>query len=233
MIMRYFTWERYEKMQVRGCLTFHETEEDLLADKQWYAKEGLNFEERQLESYKWMEPLIERFIPEELKAAIARGEGDLLGIHMPAPAFRAKVEAWRSELERDWENARNSYWERYKAIESRLPDCRDKLHMLHDSIVLDVKADETAKSIELRLNASGSMLVHKRILLRFRDVSGHHLTQVEAGDWWLYEELDAGEDGSFELRALLDTQKPGRAFSELSITARSVDYIIEEAAPSL
>lgn len=233
MIMRYFTGVRYEKMQVRGCLTFHESEEDLLADMQWYAKEGLDFEARALERYKWMEPLIERFIPAELKAAIERCEGDLLGLRMPAPSFRAKVEAWRGEMDRDWENARDTYWERYKAIENRLPACRDKLHMLHDSIVLDFKVDESAKSIELRLDASGSMLVHKRILLRFHDVAEHQLSQVEAGNWWLYEELDVDEEGCFVLRALLDAQKPVLTFNELSITARSVDYVIEEPAPDI
>lgn len=226
--MKYFTAEQYRKMQIRGFLVFHESEEDYTADRQWYVDNDRDYEEESMAFYAYLEPIITRHMPQELHEAIQRGEGDLKRMGMPSPAFRKKAEAWKQKLDREWDEARDAYWTRYKQVESKLPEERSIIHRLHDARILAATIGEDEKSIELLLDCSGSMLGDARISLRFEGVSHYEMLSPLPGNHWLYEELDLSGDG-FELRALLDSGNGLQHMNELVIRASRVTVVTEPA----
>ncbi|MFF2886533.1 DUF4085 family protein [Paenibacillus sp. NPDC057967] len=226
--MKYFTAEQYRKMQIRGFLVFHESEEDYAADRQWYVENDRDYEAESIAFYTYLEPIITRHMPQELHEAIQRGEGDLKRMGMPSPEFRRRAEAWRQELQREWDEARDAYWARYKSIESELPEERSIIHRLHDAKIIaeTISADE--KSIELLLDGSGSMLGHDHLFLRFEGVTHYESLSSLLDNHWLYEELDLGGNG-FELRALLDAGSGLQDMNELIIRASRVSVVTEPA----
>ncbi|WP_165861385.1 DUF4085 family protein [Paenibacillus paeoniae] len=229
--MKYFTAELYRKMQIRGFLVFHESEEDYAADRLWYVENDRDYEAESMAFYTYLEPIITRYMPQELQEAIQRGEGDLTGIDMPSPEFRRKAEAWKQELQREWDEARDLYWARYKEVESELPEERSMIHRLHDAKIIaeTISADE--KSIELLLDGSGSMLGHDHLFLRFEGVTHYESLSSLLDNNWLYEELDVSGNG-FELRALLYTGSGLQDMNELIISASRVTVVTEHAVES-
>ncbi|WP_165867448.1 DUF4085 family protein [Paenibacillus pinisoli] len=227
--MKYFTAEQYRKMQIRGFLVFHESEEDYAADRQWYVENDRDYEAESLAFYSYLEPIITRHMPQELQEAIKRGEGDLKRMGMPSTEFRRKAEAWKQDLEREWEEARDAYWTRYRRVESKLPEERSIIHRLHDARVIAATVSEDEKSIELLLDCSGSMLGHAHLFLRFEGVTHYEALSPLPGNHWLYEELDVS-GGGFELRALLDSGSGLQHMNELVIRASRVTAVSEPAA---
>ncbi|GBG10836.1 hypothetical protein PAT3040_05602 [Paenibacillus agaridevorans] len=235
MIMRYFTAELYEKMQVRGSLVFHETLEDHEEDLRWYAEQNRDYDAIARDNYLMLEPYFNRYMPKVVREAVDRGEGDLLRSSWPSPAFRSLLEGWAQSLEKEWRAACETYREYYRTIESRLPPEMESLVRLHDAKVLQVTVTDGGSSIDLLLDTGGSMLSASEALLRFNGVTRFDLPDDLVGNWWLYEELElpaggiardgAGETG-FQIRALLSSPRGYLAMNELSITAESVDVVL-------
>lgn len=180
--MEYFTYNRYEKMQIRGRFPIKTD------SKERWVKQWEEFYRECHVNDKGFNTWVFKYIP-EVKEHIIQGKNFTDKEVTDILYTRIK------EMANDWENACRKYKAEYESIKYKLPLSVQKIgnYAFHDDEILSVIKD-TNNMIKIEL---------QRYSLRFENVRQFETTDDIVGDIWLYDEMHLSDIGSFDFQVLL------------------------------
>lgn len=217
--MRFFTKELYHEDQMMGRLLFPESDSELDEFRQYYLEQGLDMDQEDRKRFLEDLPYIRQHLPEELVRMLEEHGGVR---RVPTPPLRQAaqewIEGWEKRSQEVGENARHHL----ASIQERLNEggrrFAEKIR-LHDCRILEVSRPQP-DVLRLELDCSGGFMGFTSCSLVFTGVQAAEWERGLEGNWWLYDEVDLGSaDGTFQVRALLDTQT---GLNELRIEAADV-----------
>lgn len=199
-MMKYFTKEWYDEMQVAGFLVFHETLEEWKEEEAFYKEEGHDFKEINLRNLNDMRGDLMKFLPESFHPYILSNS---LTVDFPSPELREMAGQWEKEYEARMEALDDIYSRHYESIKDKLPAGAIQLmeQSLHDATVLSVEKLEN--ELIVTLDCSGGFHYFTDIQLTFTGVAEASIPEEFTGAWWLYNEIYLKDNG-FELHVLFD-----------------------------
>lgn len=136
----------------------------------------------------------------------------------PSDELRKMAAQWKSAFEERSKAKREAYWSHYRTIKSALPQ---NVVQLVETSLHDAKVTATERLSQdmfvITLDCSGSFYDQSQIRLIFKGVKNVQPAAIDAGSWWIYEEVYLTETG-FEFHVLFD-----QPLLEFTISAEDVD----------
>lgn len=203
-VMRYFTRDRYEKMQVRGRFPIRTD------DKEKWIKQLKEFCSECHVKDKEFDAWVFKHIP-EVKDDILQGK------KFTDKEVSEKLYIRIKEMANDWETAFKMYKAEYEDIKHKLPLSMRELrnYAFHDDIVLSLKKDSNNMiNIELQ-----------RYSLKFINVREFETADDIIGDVWLFDEVHLSDIGNFDFQVLLYSPQGFLILHEFRVIAD--DILIE------
>lgn len=217
-ILRYFTKEWYNEMQVYGFLAFPDSKEDWEESVRYYLEEGIDYKKNAKEDLESRKGDLLKFLPESFHPYILNGT---INSEFPSPELRNMAEQWLMEYDERMEKSRKEYKDHYESIKSQLPKSVVQLqeNSLHDATIKSIESP-SHETLIMILDCSGGFHYFTDIKLTFTGVRSLSMPEEIEGAYWLYDEVYLS-DKHFELHVLLDCP-----LTEYSIIAENV--IIEQ-----
>ena len=217
-MMKYFTKEWYEELQVSGFLTFPETEEEWEAYQAGYRADGVDPAKLQRQELEEKREDLLKFLPESFHPYIY--DGTINSVY-PSPELQDMITNWEKDHETRVDSLLDDYSHHYASIKDSLPPGAVQLteRSLHDCIVKNVERP-SEDVLVLRLDCHSGFHYFKEIRVTFTGVVEALIPEDLAGALWLYNEIYLiGE--LVEFHVLLDMP-----MTEVTIVCRDVQ--IEE-----
>ncbi|MBE1555641.1 DUF4085 family protein [Sporosarcina limicola] len=192
--MAFFTKGWYEQMQDAHVLTLPESDEE-------WTDFIRSFEENGEDVHAYLQSELERnkgrlltVLPEEFHSFIE--DGSINQPYLPKEV-RERLLMWSNEMEQNYKTVLEQARLYFESICDQVPENFVKLQeaRLHDARILHIAHKDDA--IRLTLDGSGSFNNAVCIVLTFKKVKKEHSDlPLEAGQHWLYEEVDVHEVGA-------------------------------------
>lgn len=226
LLMKYFTKELYEKMQLIGALVLP-TEIDYIYEmKEFYKTMGRDYEAEQITIYGLIKPYLLKHLPEHLKVHVHNG--DFIGNKVPSDHLRTEIERFRIQIDREWEEANGKYFEEYRKHREKLKDSVREIYEqidFHDAKITAIEKS-AEDEVKLYLDCSQCMSFRGLCTLTFSGVSNAEFPIQSSQYYCLYSELYAKENGCYELRVLLDTCTGYLSLDTLIVEANNLKMVI-------
>lgn len=226
--MKYFTKEKYEKIQLTGVLALA-TEVELFNEvKENFKSIGRDYEAEQISGFEEISPYLLKHLPEHLKEHVHNG--DFIGNKVLSDRLRAEIEKFRNQIDRDWEEANEKYFAEYRNNSEKIKASVREIYEhidFHDAKITAIERNTEDKVI-LYLDCSQCMSFRGLCALTFSGVSRAELPSESSRYYCLYNELYAKVDGHYELRMLLDACTGYLSLDTLKVEANDLKMDIIE-----
>jgi len=199
--MKYFTREWYEESQARSFLMFHETRKEWEDEMAWYESQGMNFMELSKNNLEMNRANLLKYLPAFFHPYIQDGT---LNSQFPSEELRLMADKWRLEFDERTKAKRIAFRSYYDSIKGSLPESVIQLHekSLHDARVTSLEKP-LKDTLIMTLDCRGGYHYLTDIRLTFTGVQNVQPANLNAGCYWLYDEIYLTESG-FELHVLFD-----------------------------
>lgn len=218
--MKYFTKAMYEQMQIRGYWVYPDSEQELEADKVWYAEQGRDYDDEAKRMYEFIQPLMLKHLPPSVHPLVL--DGSLMNSKWPSPAEAEWIYEWKREWEAEWKRRCDEYNYKFEQIKQSLPfgprQLREKIRF-HDAQIKMVASNEDG-SVEIILKEITNEL-STRLTFQNVNVICPERYELVQGSICLYEEIDWIKSDLFEFQLLLDA--PVEGLLEFSLIAGDVN----------
>lgn len=225
-IMKYYTKELYDEMQIYGSLVFPDSKEEWEELVQSYDDMDIDYIERLKAELAYRKNDLLTFLPVSLHPAINTGT---FMIDYPSQEEREVIEQWRSHFEQKLATIRNECKANYALIKHLLPENAVRLYesSMHDATVISVSYLSDSKECILLLNHHDGNGQTIDIKLTFTDV--HKISNIEhiIDAWWIYDEVYVTNHG-FELHVLFNGP-----YEMWETTIEATDVFIEYLSSSI
>ncbi|WAA13310.1 DUF4085 family protein [Fervidibacillus halotolerans] len=200
-MLRYFTKDWYEQMQLTGMITTFETDEEWEDFIQSFDAKKDAFEYLRCELRDEKDRLL-KVLPETFHPYVHNGS-----INQPTlpKQIRKQLILWQKGLEEQVEKTMEDAHRHFQHIKNKLPHSFVQLmeEGLHDAQITHIFRKDDY--LRLTLNSEGSFSNSAAVVLQFFGIQTETFDlPLKEGMYWLYEEVDVAKDG-FKLGVLLDS----------------------------
>lgn len=202
-IMKYYTKELYDEMQIYGSLVFPDSKEEWKELVQSYDDMDIDYIERLKAELAYRKNDLLTFLPVSLHPAINKGT---FMIDYPSQEEREVIEQCRSRFKHKLETIRNECKANYALIKHLLPENAVRIYedvYTHDATVLAVDFCQERQECILLLNNIDGNGQTVDIKLTFTGI--HKISNLAhiIDAWWIYDEVYVTNHG-FELHVLFN-----------------------------
>jgi len=220
--MKFFTIEKYERLQISGQLVYHENQKDIDIWKERFAAMGRNFEEEERQNFFIAKPLMLKYLPEPIKKGIY--DETIIPSKIPPADLLKQISQWSQSIKDEWEEAFKEYQMHLETIKGCLPEEVYQLHAkynFHDAVILALR-QENGGALYIDLDCDGCFSHRGYCTLKFTGVQSLEIPENIIGGSWLYTEIHTSECGNFDFQALLYSNVGLLTLHELRIVADGV-----------
>ncbi len=213
IVLKYFTKELVEEMQVYGFLVLPESEEEWEEMLRSYENDGMNYIDLIKEELEFRKKDLLKYLPESIHPYI---HNKTLRTEYPSHELREIITNWCENHDEKFRRLCKEYYESYGKIKNELPEAVVQFHKrsLHDAKVISFEyIREKQECIMVLDHFDGEK---KRVSLTFNGVVDVKIEENIEEAYWLYDEVY--KDGDyFELKVLFSFP-----LTEISIKAKDL-----------
>ena len=202
IVLKYYTKELYEEMQVYGFLSFPSSREEWEETLQSYKKNGMDYISLIRDELEMRKTNLLKYLPESMHPSI---HNKTLMTEYPSPELKEMGTQWLDDFEGRLRKIRKERIENYEGIKHKLPKNVVQLHenSLHDADVISFEYMPEKQEFIMILNhlEDGKEV---NVILTFAGVKDIILEDNIETALWLYEEVYIDGD-YFELHVLFES----------------------------